>query len=73
MADYPVELKRYNSSVWDILYPATTIAQVIGLSTALTGKLSTTATAADSHKVDGLHVAFDQAGTDANTLYFRSS
>lgn len=38
----------------------------------LAGKLSTTGTAANSQKVDGYSVVFNQAGTDSNTIYFRT-
>ena len=35
MADRTVTIKRYNNSVWDNVYPKTTIAQVINLSSTL--------------------------------------
>lgn len=35
MANYNVTLKRFSGSIWDILYPKTTIQQVIDLSTTL--------------------------------------
>lgn len=38
----------------------------------LAGKLATTGTAANSQKVDGYSVVFNQAGTDSNTIYFRT-
>ena len=49
------------------------IGNVDGLQTALNGKLGTSATAADSDKVDGKHVVVTAslpASPDANTLYF---
>lgn len=38
----------------------------------LAGKLSTSGTAANSDKVDGYNVVFNQAGTASNTIYFRT-
>jgi hypothetical protein len=48
------------------------IANVDGLQTALNGKLATSGTAANSDKVDGYHIVFNQAGTASNTIYFRT-
>lgn len=50
-----------------------TIANVDGLQTALDAKLATTGTAADSDKVDGKHISTASSGTDANTIYFRTT
>ena len=38
----------------------------------LAGKLSTSGTAANSQKVDGYNVVFNQAGTASDTIYFRT-
>ena len=48
------------------------IGNVDGLLTALNGKLSTSGTAANSDKIDGYHVVFNQAGTASDTIYFRT-
>lgn len=62
MTDRPIIIKRYTGSTWDNVYPKTTIAQVINLSTELanlqTGinnRLLKTGKAADSEKLDGLN------------------
>ena len=46
--NYNVTLKRGNGTDFDTLYPVTSITQVIGLSTALSGKVNTTAVGANS-------------------------
>ena len=43
------------------------------IATAVGTKLDTTGTAADSDKVDGFHISTASSGTDANTIYFRTT
>lgn len=61
MADRPIIIKRYTGSAWENVYPKTTIAQVINLSTELadlqTGinnRLLATGTAKNSEKLGGV-------------------
>lgn len=54
MAEKSVILKRYNGSAFDILYPKTTIGQVINLSTQLANMLS----------------SIDEKGNKVNSLYY---
>ncbi len=49
-----------------------TIANIDDLATQLSNKLSTTGTAANSEKVDGYHIVFNQSGTASDTIYFRT-
>lgn len=56
MATYTVEMKKYNGSNWDSIYPKTTIAQVVNLATQLSDMESDID---DKAPKDHLHIASD--------------
>ena len=49
-----------------------TIANITNLQTTLDSKLGSTATAANSDKIDGYHISTASSGTDSSTIYFRT-
>ena len=54
MSTIKSEYYRFNGTSWDIHYFKTSMDMVDGLTSALSGKLSTTGKAADADKLDGL-------------------
>lgn len=64
MADINVKLRRYNGSGWDVLYPKTTVDQIVDLSavgTSLLNKANPTAT------------SFVQIATNGDTSYLTAA
>jgi hypothetical protein len=65
-----VTIKKYNSGVWDIIYPKTTIAQVINLSTSLANMQSDiNGKAPSSHYHDDRY--FTETEIANNAIYMR--
>ena len=69
MSNIPTTLKRYTGSVWDVIHPYTTIAQVDGLSTALTNKLSTGGgTLTGILELDHTYIEYTHVGYDVSNF-----
>jgi hypothetical protein len=64
MANVNIKLRRYNGAGWDVLYPKTTVDQIVDLSTVGTSLLNQANPAVTS---------FVQVGTNGSTSYLNAS